>query len=141
MDPTHRTDIETISKVVDLNEVNTFQCYGETVFRYPVEDSYIIATNPVSVTDDLGNKVGFATIDFDDTSLPTRLFLLKESPERLDIENGVDYYIEAGEYVNVYGSGPDYNLKWVDIRGVFLRKVSTLPKGSVIPPTVALAAL
>ncbi len=82
-----------VENVLDLEAVEVFECHGALVYREPFEEAKILVINPVPVLGEGGDRIGFATVDVDNKHLDTKVFITKECPERLDIENGEPYFL------------------------------------------------
>ncbi len=79
-------DTDIIRRVINLSEVEVFECQGELFSSEPYPET-VFARNPVAVYSTNGTRVGFAALDLDTLRLHTKVFLVKDCPERLDIEN------------------------------------------------------
>ena len=90
-------DLDIVRRVLDLEEVKSFHCYGPVTniensaaptLYWPVE---VWFENPVPVMDSSCNRVGFACFNHTGSSrrgwlIDAQIFMTRESPERLDIE-------------------------------------------------------
>lgn len=88
---------DVIRKVADLDQVGVFECHGPAVYDRPFGDTRVAVTNPVPVVGVDGSRIGFATVDVDSSNLDTKIFITRECPERLDLENGEPYFLNIAD--------------------------------------------
>lgn len=125
-----------IRKVLDLTDVEAFECHGKVVSRY-IQTPAIEVVNPLPV---FGGKdrIGFATVDPE--TRDAVIFLVKQCPERLDIENGEDYFIEVDDCCRVWHGTMDTEplpVKWIQVYTLRLTRADELPHGSILPSMVS----
>ena len=107
---------ELIRKVLDLASVDVFECHGDLALFTP-------CVNPIKVRGACSpGVIGFAMVDGDRGRV--QIFLVKACPERLDIENGVPYYIVTG-----------YELGLLEV-GIMLVPLTHYAVGGKTPPLV-----
>ena len=89
--------LDTIQKVLDLEEISTYHCEAVVAFYSPKNRLPAQFESPTRITDGCGKFLGFAAL-FQSTSgdLLAEMFLTRDSPERLDLESHQKrYYLVA----------------------------------------------
>lgn len=82
-----------LSRVLDLEEVRSYRCQGPLHVALPRGSFTFMTKNPVPVIDDGGRRLGFACLFLDGGGVvDADIFLTRESPERLDLEQGLRLY-------------------------------------------------
>jgi len=106
-------ELDIIEKVLDLQEISTYHCEGVVAFNVPVAREVEVSfATPVRVTDGSGQFLGFAALFRNGTgSLLAEIFLTRESPERLDLEQRAKtYYLVAPGCVETLDSYSSFDL-------------------------------
>jgi hypothetical protein len=114
-------DVSMVYRFLDLSEVKAFECQGLVHFmekgacrpfleRRAEELEYY---NPVPVLDASGKRIGFACVERSTGELArprkyvAQVFLVKESPERLDVEQRLRPYFLVAQTIHIYKSTND----------------------------------
>lgn len=85
-----------LGRVFDLSEVETYHCQAVLAFRDQFTPGIdFLASNPVPVLSSDGTRLGYAHIHQDTTRALAQIFLRRDCPERLDIENGRSLWPQA----------------------------------------------
>lgn len=106
-----------MSRVFDQNTTRFFRFWGEVFPEdYAVKGEYRFR-NPLPCYNDAGALLGFAVLDqgFTEGPLYARVAARLDFPERLDIENGENYYFGAS--FEEHGVGPV-----IDINAIFVTR-------------------
>jgi hypothetical protein len=94
-----------IQRVLDLEEVRSYRFSGEVHDLNGELQDNIQFTNPVKVVDSSGKMLGFACLyknQYGATWVDADVFLTRDSPERLDMENLRGYHL-MGNFAKIPG--------------------------------------
>lgn len=106
-----------MSRVFDQNTTRFFRFWAEVFAEDYAPNGEYRFRNPVPCYNDSGSLLGFAVLDqgFSNGPLYARVAARLDFPERLDIENGENYYLAAS--FEERGVGPV-----IEINAIFLSK-------------------
>lgn len=104
-----------IVRVLDLTDAKSYHCQAVLCFpkRGQVAPQAITFQNPLPIFSDGpgAKRIGFATLEMEDNgNLDAEIFLIRDSPERLDLEHGQhgDYYLTMADAHGVYRGESDF---------------------------------
>jgi hypothetical protein len=86
--PNSANESPAISRVLDLNQVDTYKIGG---LLTPTVQPDLLILNPVPVWG-AGRRIGFAMVSVEESGLHAQYFLVRDCPERLDLETGNTLY-------------------------------------------------
>lgn len=99
-------DDDIIRAVLDLQEIDSYHKTDVRVYFRADLDFRTVKftwTNPVPIRDSDGKLLGFAALDAERTGLFAHIFITKDCPERLDLEeNTRPMYLLAGDTCTVF---------------------------------------
>ncbi len=122
-------DASVVTKVMDLNEVELVELHGRLTHSRSFDNAKVIVVNPVPVLG-VNGPIGYASVDAE--NLECDVFLTKECPERLDMDNGEHFFLAIEDASSIFRGGEgDYPvLTSIEIKMIRLRSAKN---GSNLP--------